>query len=68
MAYMVYQPYTTAIKAGYRDRPDVPAQHAQATEFRVWLESLEIDSEVRGELVQQARAIERGFEQLIAAD
>lgn len=66
MAYMVYQPYTTAVKEAYRDRADVAEQFARATEFRKWLESLEIDSAIRGELVQQARAIERGFEQLSA--
>jgi hypothetical protein len=64
VAYMVYQPYTTAVKDGYRQRTDAAEQHARATEFRKWLESLEIDRAIRGELVQQARAIERGFEQL----
>ena len=62
---MVYQPYTTAVKAAYSDRRDAPEQLAQATGFRVWLESLEIDAAIRGELVQQARALERGFEQLV---
>ena len=62
---MVYQPYTTAVKAAYTDRSDAPEQFVRATEFRVWLESLEIDASIRGELVQQARALERGFEQLV---
>ena len=59
---MVYQRYTTAVKRGYRDRPDAAAQHARAVEFRSWLESLVIDPSIRAELVEQARAIEHGFE------
>ena len=65
---MVYQPYTTAVKDGYRHRPDAAEQHTRAVEFREWLESLAIDRAIRGELVQQARAIERGFEQLAVLD
>jgi hypothetical protein len=62
VAYMVYQRYTTAVKRGYQDRPDAAAQHARALEFREWLQSLEIDTDVRAELVEQARALEHGFE------
>jgi hypothetical protein len=59
---MVYQRYTTAVKRGYQDRPDVRAQHARVVEFREWLQSLDIDVEIRAELVEQARALEHGFE------
>ena len=64
MAYMVYQPYATAVKEGYRGRADVSDELARARDFRAWLEGLQIDDAIRGELVQQARALERGFEQL----
>jgi hypothetical protein len=60
---MVYQRYTTAVKRGYRDRSDAAAHHARAVEFRTWLESLAIDPSIRAELVEQARAVEHGFEE-----
>ena len=66
MAHMVYQRYTTAVKRGYRDRPDASVQLARVTEFREWLEQLEIDTAVRAELVEQARALEHGFEEVVA--
>ncbi len=47
LAYMVYQRYTTAVKTAYRGRADVDAQHDRATEFRKWLEALEIEASVR---------------------
>ena len=62
---MVYQRYTTAVKRAYQDRPDVTAQHTRAVEFREWLQSLEIDADVRAELVEQARALEHGFEMVV---
>lgn len=62
---MLYQQYTTAVKRGYRSRPDVGMQYARATEFRAWLEQLEIDAKVRADLVEQARAVEHGFEELV---
>lgn len=62
MAYMVYQRYTTAVKRAYHERADVTEQHARAVEFRQWLEALAIDAEIRAELVEQARALEHGFE------
>jgi hypothetical protein len=67
MAHMVYQRYTTAVKRGYRDRPDASAQLARAVRFREWLEQLAIDGAVRAELVEQARALEDGFEQAVRA-
>jgi hypothetical protein len=66
MAHMVYQRYTTAVKRGYRGRPDASVQLARATEFREWVEDLEIDTAVRAELVEQARALEHGFEEVVA--
>ena len=64
MAYMVYQRYTTAVKRGYRDRDDAPAEHARAVEFRTWLEHLDIDPSIRADLVEQALALEHGFEEI----
>jgi hypothetical protein len=66
MAHMVYQRYTTAVKRGYRDRPDASAQLARATDFREWLEQLQVDTAVRAELVEQARALEHGFKEIVA--
>jgi hypothetical protein len=63
---MVFQQYTTAVKRGYRDRADAAAQLERATEFRRWLEELEIDAKIRAELVEQALALERGFEEAVA--
>lgn len=65
--YMIYQQYTTAIKEGYANhpQPDI-AQHAAAAKTcREWLESLEIDPQLRGALVEQIRAIEEAFGELI---
>ncbi len=61
---MLYQRYTTAILDGYRDRPDAPEQLVKAQEFRRWLESLAIDDEVKGMLVEQAVTIETAFARL----
>jgi len=66
VAYMVYQRYTTAVKRGYRARADAPEQLARVREFRAWLESLAIDPTIRAELVEQARALEWGFEEATA--
>jgi len=63
MAYMVYQQYTTAVKRAYRGRTDAADQHARARAFREWLQSLEIDPAIRADLVEQALALEHGFEQ-----
>jgi len=65
--YMIYQQYTTAIKEGYagHPQPDI-AQHAAAAKTcREWLESLEIDSQLRAALVEQIRALEEGFRELM---
>jgi hypothetical protein len=64
MTYMIYQQYTTAIKTAYAGRPDV-AQHAAAAKTcRQWLESLEIDPQLRSTLVEQIRALEEAFKDL----
>jgi hypothetical protein len=67
MAYMIYQQYTTAIKEGYADhsRPDIAQQAAAAKTCREWLESLEIDVQIRDGLVEQIRALEEAFGDLM---
>jgi hypothetical protein len=63
---MIYQQYTTAVKRAYRERSDTAEEHRRARAFREWLEHLAIDDGIRGDLVEQALAIERGFEELLA--
>jgi hypothetical protein len=65
MAYMVYQRYTTAVKRAYRDRADAPEEHHRAVAFRQWLEALEIDATIRADLVEQALALEHGFDEVV---
>ncbi len=63
MAWMIYQRYTTAVVEAYRDR-SVADELAAARSHRRWLEGLEIDAALRSALVEQALAIEAGFERL----
>jgi hypothetical protein len=65
VAYMVYQQYTTAVKRAYRGRDDAGAELARARGFREWLQSLAIDPAIRADLVEQAQALERGFEEVV---
>ena len=62
---MVYQRYTSAVKQGYRERADAAEQHARAVAFREWLAALDVDPSIRAELVEQALAIEHGFEEVL---
>lgn len=63
MAWMIYQRYTTAVIEGYGGRP-VDDHLDAARAHRRWLEGLEIDVGLRASLVEQAKAIEEGFEQI----
>ena len=65
--YMIYQQYMTAIKDGYANHPQEDiAQHAAAAgTCREWLDSLEIDPELRAALVEQIRTIEEAFGELM---
>ena len=60
MAYMVYQQYTAAIRDAYQGK-DVTDLADTARHFRLWLEGLAIDANVRNTLVEQARTIEDAF-------
>lgn len=63
--YMIYQQYTTAIKNAYSDRQDVVLQVQKAKESREWLESLDIDIELRDALVEPVRSVEEAFKDLL---
>jgi hypothetical protein len=65
--YMIYQQYTTAIKEGYASHSptDIAQQASAARTSREWLESLEIDPQLRSSLVEQIRTIEEAFEDLM---
>jgi hypothetical protein len=65
--YMICQQYTTAIKEGYAGRPrsELKRQAAGAEKFREWLAALEINSQLRGPLVEQIEALEEGFRELM---
>jgi hypothetical protein len=62
--YMIYQRYTSAIKAAYDGREDVAQQLATARRCRQWLESLDIDPDLRGSLVEPVRVLEEAFQDL----
>jgi hypothetical protein len=65
--YMICQQYTTAIKETYAGRPrsELEQQAAASRRCREWLASLEIDSQLRGTLVEQIEALEEGFRELM---
>ena len=67
MPYMIYQQYKAAVTDGYMDRPadEVRRHIGQATACRRWLESVEIDPDVRDALVEQFHAIEEAFEEIL---
>jgi hypothetical protein len=65
--YMIYQQYTTAIKEGYASHPktDIAQHAATARTCREWLESLEIDPQLRSTLVEQIKTLEEAFQDLM---
>ena len=64
--YMIYQQYTSAIKDAYSGHRDV-SRHAKAAKAsREWLESLDIDADLRDALVEPMRVLEEAFRDLIA--
>jgi len=65
MTYMIYQQYTTAVREAYTHHPDVAHHAAQAKACREWLASLAIKPEIRDSLVEQIRALEQAFEDLM---
>jgi len=67
VAYMLMQQYTTATKAAYAGRPDVPELLRAAAQVRAWLEALEIPTELRAPMVEPVAAVEEGLRELLAA-
>lgn len=65
--YMIYQQYTTAIEQAYRDHPDLPSHAVKARQCREWLESLEIDPQLRTALVEQVQTLEEAFRRLLSS-
>ena len=64
--YMIYQQYTSAIKEAYSGQQDV-SRHAKASlASREWLESLDIDADLRDALVEPMRVLEEAFRDLIS--
>lgn len=63
---MIYQQYTTAIEQAYRDHPDLPLHASKAKQCREWLESLQIDPQLRTTLVEQAQTLEEAFRRLLS--
>ena len=62
--YMIYQQFTDAIKNAYRNRPEAARQLELATASRQWLETLEIDVELRNALVEPIRVLEEAFQDI----
>ena len=65
---MIYQQYTSAIKAAYAGDPNVAAEAKRAKSYRQWLQSLAISPDLRAPLVEQARALEEALADLAGAD
>jgi len=59
--YMIFQQYTSAIKEAYSGQPDVSQHVESARIFRKWLESLNIDVELRNSLVEPIQVLEEAF-------
>lgn len=61
--YMIYQRYTSAIKQAYAGE-DVAHHLANARACRAWLETLNIDDDLRDSLVEPIRVLEEAFQDL----
>ena len=68
MAYMIYQQYTSAIKAAYADNPNIAFEANTAKSYRQWLQALDISPHLRDPLVEQARALEEAFAEAARKD
>jgi len=63
--YMIYQQYQTAIKNKYSGKQDLQQHVKSARECREWLESLEIDVELRNSLVEPIQVLQEAFQELV---
>jgi hypothetical protein len=63
---MIYQQYQTAIKSSYSGKQDLQQQVSSARECREWLESLDIDVELRNSLVEPIQVLQQAFQELVS--
>lgn len=63
--YMIYQQYQTAIRKSYADKNDLE-QHVESARFcQEWLNSLDIDVDLRNSLVEPIQVLREAFQELI---
>lgn len=65
LMYMIYQQYTSAIKDAYSSRRDVKEHLEKARLCREWLESLEIEANLRDALLEPIQVLEEAFQDLV---
>lgn len=63
--YMIFQQYTSAIKNAYSGKKDVTHHLDKARSCREWLESLDIDADLRNALVEPVAVLEEAFQDLV---
>jgi hypothetical protein len=63
--YMIYQQVTSAVKSAYAGKQNVVQQVESARMCRQWLESLEIEPDLRSALVEPIRVLEEAFHDLL---
>jgi hypothetical protein len=63
--YMIYQQYITAVKNVYSGRQDLEQHLETARLCREWLESLEIEVDLRNALVEPIQVLEEAFQDLV---
>jgi hypothetical protein len=63
--YMIYQQYISAILEAYTGNPDVHEHLQHARRSRQWLESLEIDIQLRISLLEPIQMLEETFQTLV---
>jgi hypothetical protein len=62
---MIYQQVTSAVKSAYAGRQNIAQQAENARVCRQWLESLEIEPQLRSSLAEPIRALEEAFDDLV---
>ena len=63
--YMIYQQYQTAIKNSYSGQQDLE-QHVESARYcQEWIESLNIDVDLRNSLVEPIQVLREAFQELV---
>jgi len=62
--YMIYQQYQTAIKNSYSGAQDLQQHIETARRCRKWLESLDINVDLRNSLAEPIQVLQEAFEDL----